>query len=84
MRPDFPRRLKQRMLIRQSLIFENFLYKVASSMDEYSDLTTLEARLLRAAEAILLARRAQQRDAQAARGRPSSRLPVEPFAGGFT
>ena len=83
MRPDFPRRLKQRMLIRQSLIFENFLYKVASSMDEYSDLTTLEARLLRAAEAILLARRAQ-RDAQAARVRPSSRLPVEPFEGVFT
>lgn len=47
-------RLKQRLILRQSFGFENFLHKRALCMEQYSDLNTLEDRVMKVANAIML------------------------------
>ena len=45
-------RIKRRMIVKHSMVLENVLYKRAPCMEYYSDLSTLESRLMKAAEAI--------------------------------
>mmetsp|Transcript_23187 Transcript_23187/g.48154 ORF Transcript_23187/g.48154 Transcript_23187/m.48154 type:complete len:97 (+) Transcript_23187:117-407(+) len=40
-------------LVRQALLLDDFLYKLASTMEDYGDLNTLEPRLLEATGMIL-------------------------------
>ena len=48
-----PNQYKRRVILRQAMAFENILYKRAPCMEYYSDLSTLERRVIQAAEALL-------------------------------
>ena len=55
-------RSKRRVIIKQSFIFDNILYKRALCMQDYSDLNTLESRVMRWADMICTLRRDRQQE----------------------
>mmetsp|Transcript_15737 Transcript_15737/g.33070 ORF Transcript_15737/g.33070 Transcript_15737/m.33070 type:complete len:102 (+) Transcript_15737:24-329(+) len=55
------RRLNQRGIIEQSFMFESLLYHHASCIEQYGDRETLEARVIKAANALFYLRHRNER-----------------------